>query len=252
VLLINGHFKKKTLIKALFITTSCDLLDDQPGKTGIWLEEIAAPYYYFKEAGVEVTVASPKGGGIPIDPKSLSIMVATRSTKKFLKDPEAMELIAHSRKLEFIHPEDYSLVFLPSGYGALSDLCENSVLNLLMAFFVDNDRPIGIVGYGVTALFSLKQANGEPFVKDRQVTCFSNSEITSRGLATLVPFLPELLLKSVGAVYSKGADYESYVVADGNLVSGQNPASAELVAKKLLTITPRKESIPAFYSPSLT
>src|SRR5687767_9872503 len=97
----------KILIKALFITTSCDVLNDLPGKSGIWLEEIAAPYYYFKDAGVEITIASPDGGIVPIDPKSLSIMVATRSTKKFLNDPEARAFIAQSRKLEFIHPEDY-------------------------------------------------------------------------------------------------------------------------------------------------
>ena len=192
------------MIKALFITTSRDELNDVPGKSGIWLEEFSAPYYYLKEAGVEIVVASPKGGSIPIDPKSLSIMVATRSTKKFLKDPDAMAFIAHSRKLEFIRPEDFNLVFLPSGYGALSDLCDNSFLKLLMTYFVDNDLPIGAVGYGVAGLFLLQHSNGEPFLKDRQVTCFSNTEITSYGLDASIPFLPEILLKSSGSVYSKG------------------------------------------------
>lgn len=240
------------MIKVLFITTSSDQLGHTPGKTGIWLEEIAAPYYYFKEAGVEMTIASPEGGAIPIDPKSLSIMVATRSTKRFLKDAEAMEFIAESLKLKSVNAEDYNLVFLPSGYGAMSDLYDNSLLNLLMAFYVDQDRPIGTVGYGVVALLSLQKANGEPFVKDRAVTCFSNSEITSRGLSATVPFLPELLLKSIGSTYSKGPDYESHVVTDGNLITGQNPASAELVAKKLLAITPKEQPASTFYTPSLT
>ena len=240
------------MIKALFITTSCDEVNHIPAKTGIWLEEMAAPYYYFKDAGVDITLASPSGGSIPIDPKSLSIMVATRSTKRFLKDPEAKAFIANARKLEFIHPEDFNLVFLPSGYGALSDLCDNSLLNLLLSFFVDNDRPIGAVGYGVAGLFHLQQSNGEPFLKNRQVTCFSNTEITAHGLDVFIPFLPEVLLKSTGSVYSKGPDYESHVVADGNLITGQNPASAELVAKKLLAILPSKVHIPAYYTPSLT
>ncbi len=240
------------MIKALFITTSSDQLGNIPGKTGIWLEEIAAPYYYFKEAGVEMSIASPQGGSVPIDPKSLSIMVATRSTKRFLKDIEAMEFIGRSLKLESLEAEAYDMVFLPSGYGALSDLYDNSTLNLLMAFYQNHDRPIGAVGYGVVGLLSLIKSNGEPFVKDRALTCFSSSEIASRGLSAIVPFLPELLLKSIGATYTKGPDYESHVVTDGNLITGQNPASAELVAKKLLAILPKHLPAAAFYTPSLT
>ncbi|MBC7826552.1 MAG: type 1 glutamine amidotransferase domain-containing protein [Chitinophagaceae bacterium] len=221
-------------MKVLFITTSHDKLGETAGKTGVWLEEIAAPYYIFKEAGADIAVASPKAGLVPLDPKSQSILSATRNTKRFLKDAEAMSFLSHSMSLEEVDPSAYDLVFLTGGHGPMWDLAHNTVLKQLLETFYRDNKPIGLVCHGVAGLLSLQNDNGEFLVSGKCLTGFSNSEEQSTGLADVVPFLLETELRSLGANYSKEANYVSHVVVDGNIITGQNSASSEDVAKKLL------------------
>jgi putative intracellular protease/amidase len=226
-------------IKVLFIATSHDTLGTTAGKTGVWLEELAAPYYVFKEAGAEMTIASPKGGEVPLDPKSESIIVATQSTKRFLKDEEAMNFLAHSVTVEEVRAGDFDLVFLPGGHGPLWDLADNKIVKQLLEAFNRENKPIGAVCHGVVGLLSLQNDKGELLIKGKQVTCFSNSEEKSTGLAEVIPFLLETKLISVGASYSKGEDYISYAVIDGNIVTGQNPSSSKEVVRKMLAMLPQ-------------
>ena len=222
--------------KVLFITTSHDKLGDTVGKTGVWLEELAAPYYVFKDAGAELTVASPNGGLVPLDPKSQSIMVVTRNTKRFLKDEEAMNFLSHSILLAEINADDFDMVFITGGHGSMWDLSNNTILKQLLEAFNHQRKPIGSVCHGVVGLLTLHDDTGQLLVKNKQLTCFSNSEEESAGLTTVVPFLLESELRSAGVSYSKGPDYVSHVMSDGNLITGQNAASSEEVAKKLLAL----------------
>lgn len=223
-------------IKVLFVTTSHDTMGDTGDKTGVWLEELAAPYYVFKEVGADITVASPKGGQVPLDPKSQGIIIATRNTKRFLKDGEAMNFISDSMVLSEIKADDFDAVFLPGGHGPLWDLADNKILKQLLEAFDTDGKPIGAVCHGVVGLVSLQNDQGEFLVKGKRLTGFSNSEEESAGLTGVVPFLLETKLLSLGALYSKEANYVSYVVADGNIITGQNPASSEEVAKKIVAL----------------
>jgi putative intracellular protease/amidase len=228
-------------ISVLFVTTSHDMLGDTNHKTGLWLEELAAPYYVFKEAGVDVTIASPKGGEVPIDPKSESIAVATKSTKRFLRDPEAMDFLSHSSLLEEVKAIDFDILFLPGGHGPMWDIAKSDLVTQLLEAFNSESKPMALVCHGVSAMLSAKNNNGEFLVKGKKLTGFSNSEEESAGLTQTVPFLLETELISRGALYSKGPDYTSYVVADGNIITGQNPASSEEVAKKIIAMIKLKE-----------
>lgn len=222
--------------KVLFITTSHDKMGDTADKTGVWLEELAAPYYVFRDAGAEITVASPNGGLVPIDPKSESIMVTTRNTKRFMKDTEAMNFLSHSILLEEVKADDFDVVFLPGGHGPMWDLAGNNIVKQLLDAFNSQNKPIGSVCHGVVGLLSLQNDKGELLIKGKQLTGFSNSEEESSGLNGVVPFLLETKLRSLGALYSKGLDYTSHVVVDGNIITGQNPASSEDVAKKMIAL----------------
>lgn len=223
-------------MKVLFITTSHDTMGDTDGKTGLWLEELAAPYYVFKEVGAEITVASPKGGQVPVDPKSMAIVIATRNTKRFLKDGEAMNFLAHSTVLSAIKATEFDVIFVTGGHGPLWDLADNNILKQLLEAFDSRGKPIGAVCHGVVGLVSLQNDTGGFLVKGKQLTGFSNSEEESAGLTRVVPFLLETKLVSMGALYSKGANYVSHVVEDGNIITGQNPASSEEVAKKMVAL----------------
>ena len=234
-------------IKVLFVTTSHDKMGDTGDKTGVWLEELAAPYYVFKEAGVDITVASPKGGQVPLDPKSMAIILATRNTKRFLKDIEAMNFLSNSMLLSAIKADDFDVVFLPGGHGPLWDLANNEILNQLLEAFHRTGKPIGAVCHGVVGLVSLQNDKGEPLVKGKQLTGFSNSEEESAGLTNIVPFLLETKLLSLGALYSKGPDYVSHVVTEGNIFTGQNPASSEEVAKRVVALVKdHNQKMPAY------
>jgi len=221
-------------IKILLIATSHDKMGNTGSKTGVWLEELATPYYIFKEAGAYITLASPNGGPVPVDPKSQSIMMVTGNTKRFTGDLEAMDFLSRSVPLEEVKANDYDAVFLPGGHGPLWDIATNPIVKRLLEIFNAEGKPIGAVCHGVAGLLSLQNDTGELLVKGRRVTAFSNSEEESAGLTHVVPFLLENELFSLGALYSKGANYLSYVVDDDNIITGQNAASSKEAANKLL------------------
>jgi putative intracellular protease/amidase len=221
-------------MKVLFITTSHNKLGDTGGRTGLWLEDLAAPYYVFKDAGAEITIASPNGGPVPLDPKSQSIIVVTRSAKNFLKDETAMSFLSRSILLQDAKAEAFDVAFVSGGHGALWDLAGNKTLTALLEDLNNHGKPIGAVGHGVAGLLAVQEESGELLIKGKRVTSFSNNEEKSTGLTAVVPFLLEDALVSQGALYTSTTNYISYVVADGSIITGQNPASAEEVAKRIV------------------
>lgn len=225
------HMKSK---KILFIASSHDKMGDTISKTGVWLEELSAPYYVFREAGIAVTIASPNGGAIPLEPKSQSTILATQSTKRFLKDAEAMAFLAGATPLTAINTDDFDAVYLPGGHGALWDLAGDQKVKAILESFNKQDRPIGAVSQGVISLLELQDATGQLLISGRNLTCFSNAEEASAGLLDILPFLLETRLQAVGALFTKGPLYVSHVMADGNIITGQNPASAEAVARNMI------------------
>jgi putative intracellular protease/amidase len=221
-------------IKVLIVASSHSQMGNAIRKTGVWLEEIAAPYFAFKDALVQMTLASPKGGVVPLDPKSESIIVSNSTTRKFLKDPEAMAWLENSHKLDTLKASDFDLVYLPGGHGPLWDFPKNEALKNLLEDFNRQNKFIGAVSHGVTAFIALKNNLDEPLVKGRQLTCFSNSEEEISGLTGTVPFLLESKLVALGAYFTQRPDFENHVVVDGNLITGQNPSSSKEVARRLL------------------
>lgn len=221
-------------MKILMVLTSHDELGNTGKKTGFWLEEFAAPYYTFKDAGAEITLASPNGGQPPLDPKSDLPDFQTELTHRFKADPEAQKALAHTVRLDSVKAEDFDTVFYPGGHGPLWDLAESPVSIALIEAFDRADKPIGFVCHAPGALRHVKAANGAPLIKGRQVTGFTNGEEAGVELTDVVPFLIEDEFKALGGHYVKGPDWASFVVEDGKLITGQNPASSEGVAKALL------------------
>ncbi|GFD76569.1 dimethylallyltransferase [Tenacibaculum sp. KUL113] len=219
--------------KVVFVLTSHEELGNTGEKTGFWIEEFAAPYYLLKDKGVEVILASPKGGQPPIDPKSNEPDFQTPATLRFNKDEELQNVIANTTKLSDISEADYDAIFYPGGHGPLWDLAEDKHSIALIEAFYTNDKPVGAVCHAPIVLKDA-QVNGEPLVKNKKVTGFSNTEEEIMQLTSIVPFLVEDELKNKGGIYSKAGDWQEYVIEDGNLITGQNPASSELVAEKLL------------------
>ncbi|AZJ31761.1 Putative intracellular protease/amidase [Tenacibaculum mesophilum] len=219
--------------KVVFVLTSHEELGNTGEKTGFWIEEFAAPYYLLKDKGVEVTLASPKGGQPPIDPKSNEPDFQTPATLRFNKDEELQNVMANTAKLSDISEADYDAIFYPGGHGPLWDLAEDKHSIALIEAFYTNDKPVGAVCHAPIVLKDA-QVNGEPLVKNKKVTGFSNTEEEIMQLTSIVPFLVEDELKNKGGIYSKAGDWQEYVIEDGNLITGQNPASSELVAEKLL------------------
>lgn len=221
-------------MKVLVVLTSHSDLGDTGQKTGFWIEEFAAPYYLMADAGVELTLSSPKGGQPPIDPKSDSPENQTPATKRFHADEALSEKLANTVKLSEVKEGEYDAVFYPGGHGPLWDLAEDKNSISLIESFYQNNKPIAFVCHAPAALVGVKGANGEPLVKGKQVTGFSNTEEEAVELTKVVPFLLEDELKKLGATYSKGADWASHVMKDGLLITGQNPGSSEEAAKVLL------------------
>lgn len=219
--------------KVLFVLTSHDQLGTTEEKTGFWIEEFASPYYYLADKDVEITIASPKGGQPPIDPKSELPDFQTPATERFNKDSELQEKLANSLALATVNENDFDAVFYPGGHGPLWDLAkdENSI-NLIESFYTNN-KPVGAVCHA-PAVFKKTTINEEPLVKNKKVTGFSNTEEEAVQLTNVVPFLVENMLQENGGTYSKAEDWHPYAIEDGNLITGQNPASSELVAELLL------------------
>jgi putative intracellular protease/amidase len=229
-------------MKILMVLTSHSKLGDTDKKTGFWTEEFASPYYTLLDAGALITIASPSGGQPPVDPKSELTDAQTVSTKRFFKDLEAIDRVANSVKLSDIRYDDYDAVFYPGGHGPLWDLVNDKHSISLIEHFYNTQKPIAFVCHAPAALIHVKAENGHSLVKGKKLTSFSDNEENVMGLSKIVPFLLEDELKKLGAHYSKGADWSSYAVEDGLLITGQNPASSEAVAKLLLkTLIGKKE-----------
>nr|WP_314872421.1 type 1 glutamine amidotransferase domain-containing protein [uncultured Pseudomonas sp.] len=221
-------------MKILMVLTSHDQLGDTGKKTGFWLEEFAAPYYTFIDAGAEVALASPKGGQPPLDPKSDEPDAQTDATRRFAADGEAQAALANTLPLGEIDPYHFDAVFYPGGHGPLWDLAEDLDSKTLIEAFYASNKPVAAVCHAPGVLKNVNAADGSPVVQGKRVTGFTNSEEEAVGLTQVVPFLVEDMLKAKGGDYSKAADWASYVVEDGNLITGQNPASSEATAEALL------------------
>ncbi|WP_292063389.1 type 1 glutamine amidotransferase domain-containing protein [Brevundimonas sp. UBA7664] len=220
----------------LMVLTSHDQLGDTGKKTGFWLEEFAAPYYALKDAGADIVVASPRGGQPPLDPKSDEPDAQSEDTERFKADADAQKVLANTVKLDSVSAADFDAVFYPGGHGPLWDLAEDRTSINLIEAFAKADKPVAAVCHAPGVLKSVKGADGQPLVKGRKVAGFTNSEEEAVGLTKIVPFLVEDMLKANGGDYSKGADWGSYVVTDGKLVTGQNPASSREAAEALLKL----------------
>lgn len=221
-------------MKILFVLTSHDQLGDTGKKTGFWIEEFAAPYYALLDKGVEISVATPQGGAAPIDPSSDTEDTATEDTKRFKKDTDAQQVIKNTLVLADLIADDYDAVFYPGGHGPLWDLANDKKSISLIEKFNKQEKPIAFVCHAPAALKHVKTETGSPLVNGKKVTGFTNTEEEAVQLTDIVPFLVEDMLKANGGKYSKGNDWAAYVVQDGNLITGQNPASSKLVAEKLL------------------
>ena len=222
-------------MKVLIVLTSHGELGSTGEKTGFWIEEFAAPYYILADAGVELTIASPKGGQPPVDPKSESADSQTPATKRFYSDYDLIDKVAHTLKLSEVNEADYAAVFYPGGHGPLWDLATDVISINLIENFYKNNKPVAFVCHAPSALLKVKAPDGEPLVKGKEVTGFSDTEEEAVKLTKVVPFLLEDELKKLGALYSKGDNWSSYVKEDGLIITGQNPASSEAVARLLLT-----------------
>ncbi len=221
-------------MKILFVLTSHDKLGDTGKKTGFWVEEFANPYYTLLDKGATITIATPNGGAAPIDPSSDGPDAATEDTERFNNDAVAKERIANTKVLADMNPDDFDAVFYPGGHGPLWDLANDPTSVALIAKFNLQNKPISFVCHAPAALKDVKNADGSPLVKGKKVTGFTNSEEDAIGLTDVVPFLVEEMLKNNEGIYSKKEDWAAYAVQDGNLITGQNPASSQLVAEKLL------------------
>lgn len=221
-------------MKVLMVLTSHDQLGNTGRKTGFWLEELAAPYYAFKDAGAEVVLASPNGGQPPLDPKSNEPDFQTEQTHRFEADADATAQLANTVRLESISQADFDTVFYPGGHGPLWDLAESQTSIELIQAFIAANKPVAFVCHAPGVLRHVKTADGRPLVEGKKVTGFTNSEEAAVQLTDIVPFLVEDELKAKGGVYSQGPDWGSYVVVDGLLITGQNPASSAEAATVLL------------------
>jgi putative intracellular protease/amidase len=221
-------------MKVLIVLTSHDQLGNTGRKTGFWLEELAAPYYAFKDAGAEIVLASPKGGRPPLDPKSKEPDSQTDSTRRFEADAGAMAQLASTVPLGSVSQADFDTVFYPGGHGPLWDLAEDRDSIALIESFLAAGKPVALVCHAPGVLRHVRTPDGRPLVEGKKVTGFTNSEEAAVGLTDVVPFLVEDELKAKGGMYSKGEDWASYVVRDGLLITGQNPGSSAEAATVLL------------------
>jgi putative intracellular protease/amidase len=229
-----GQSVGKANMKILMVLTSHEELGDTGKKTGFWLEEFAAPYYLFKDAKADITLVSPKGGQPPLDPKSDEPDSQTAATERFKRDADGQAALANTLKLSDISADDYDAVFFPGGHGPLWDLAEDGIsISLIESMYVSG-KPVAAVCHAPAVLRNAKAPDGSPLIKGKSVTGFSNSEEDAVQLSAVVPFLLEDALKSKGAIYSKADDWQPYVVNDGHLITGQNPASSEAVANAVL------------------
>jgi putative intracellular protease/amidase len=223
-------------MKVLMILTSHSELGNTGKKTGFWVEEFASPYYTLKDAGIDIVIASPKGGQPPIDPKSAEPENQTEATHRFDKDADLKKMLAHTKVLSEVSAAEFDAVFYPGGHGPMWDLTIDKDSIKLIQHFWSHKKPVAAVCHAPAALLNVLDEEGNPLVKDKKVTGFTNTEEEGVKLTDVVPFLLEDELKNKGGIYSKKGDFESYVVTDGMLITGQNPTSSKAVAEKLLEL----------------
>lgn len=223
-------------MKILIVLTSHDQLGETGKKTGFWLEELAAPYYTFIDAGADVTLASPAGDQPPLDPKSNEPDAQTETTKRFEADEVAMQALANTHKLSEVLNQDFDAVFYPGGHGPLWDLAKDQNSISLIEQSLQANKPVALVCHAPGVLRDVKNAEGRPIVEGKSVTGFSNTEEDGVGLTDIVPFLVEDTLKEKGGQYSKAEDWQVHVQQDGLLITGQNPASSAATAEALLKL----------------
>lgn len=223
-------------MKILIVLSSNQQLGESGKKTGFWLEEFTTPYYLFRDAGIAVTLASPRGGQPPVDPQSANLSPEPPSNARFRGDTEAQKALANTILLSGIDAKDYDAVYYPGGHGLLWDLVDNKDSIQILEGFYNAGKPTGLVCHAPAALRNAKTPAGHPIVYGKRVNSFSNTEEVAVGLESVVPYLLEDELTRLGGHYSKAADWQPYVVADGNLVTGQNPASSAAVAQRLLSL----------------
>ena len=221
-------------MKVLIVLTSHDQLGDTGKKTGFWLEEFASPYYHLKDAGVQVTLASPHGGQPPLDPKSNEPDFQTDDTHRFDNDQAAQDELANTAKLTEMKVEDFEAVFYPGGHGPLWDLHNDKDSIALIEGFIAAGKPVATVCHAPAVLLKAKDQNGDPLVKGKGVTGFSNTEEAAVELTDVVPYLVEDQLTAMGGVYQKVEDWNSLAVVDGLIITGQNPGSSAAVAEALV------------------
>ncbi|WEF33734.1 type 1 glutamine amidotransferase domain-containing protein [Pseudoduganella chitinolytica] len=221
-------------MKVLIVLTSHDQLGNTGRTTGFWLEELAAPYYTFKDAGAQIVLASPKGGQPPLDPKSNEPDFQTDQTRRFEADPDAQAQLAATVRLDSVSQADFDAVFYPGGHGPLWDLAEDRHSIALIEAFIAANKPVALVCHAPGVLRHVRNADGRPLVEGKRVTGFTNSEEAAVQLTDIVPFLVEDELKAKGGDYSRGDDWASYVVRDGLLITGQNPGSSAEAATVLV------------------
>lgn len=223
-------------MKIVMVLTSHSELGNTGKKTGFWIEEFAAPYYIFLDAGVSITIASPKGGQPPIDPSSDTADNQTPATIRFKADQDLQNILSETKVLSTISADDYDALFFPGGHGPLWDLTNDADSIQLIEHFWSSKKPVAAVCHAPAVFLNVKDAAGEPLVKGKNVTGFTNSEEAAVQLTDVVPFLLEDELKNKGGIYTKKEDWASHIVKDGLLITGQNPASSEAAAKELLKI----------------
>ncbi len=221
-------------MKVLIVLTSHDELGDTGKKTGFWLEEFASPYYHLKDAGAQVTLASPRGGQPPLDPKSHEPDFQTDDTRRFDDDQDAQNELANTAKLAEMKVEDFDAVFYPGGHGPLWDLHNDNDSIALIESFIAAEKPVATVCHAPAVLLKAKDQNGDPLIKAKKVTGFSNSEEAAVQLTDVVPFLLEDQLIAMGGVYQKVEDWNPLAVVDGLIITGQNPGSSTAVAEALV------------------
>jgi len=222
-------------MKILMVLTSHDTLGDTGRKTGFWLEEFAAPYFVFRDAGVELTLASPKGGKPPIDPKSDLPENQTDAMARFKKDKIAQTALSQTVRLADVKSEGFEAIFYVGGHGPMWDLVDNPYSIALIESFYHSGKPVAAVCHS-PAVFHCATYNGEALIKGKRVTGFTNGEEEAVHLTHVVPFLVEDELKRVGGLYEKAADWQSFVITDGRLITGQNPASSAAAAQALVNL----------------
>lgn len=221
-------------MKILIVLTSHSQLGETDEKTGFWIDEFATPYYVLVDAGATITIASPAGGQPPVDPKSEAEDAQSHATQRFYTDFDAIDKVANSHRLSDVKAIDFDAVFYPGGHGPLWDLATDKTSIQLIEDFYNNQKPIAFVCHAPAALVNVKVENGQPLVKGKNVTGFSDTEEEAVGLTKVVPFLLEQELKKLGAHYTKGKNWGSFAQQDGLLITGQNPGSSEAVAELLL------------------